>query len=252
MAALPWRRFRHEVVSSTNDLAFAAIEAGSARHGDTFVAGTQTAGRGTRGRTWESAPGGLYLSVVLRSTSMPPPGAWTCAGALAVHDVARSVGAPAVIKWPNDVTTPGGAKIAGVLAESRGLRANAPTAFVLGVGLNVTGAGPSGALRAERAVASLDELSPAPAPLDLASVEEALVETLERRTREVIEDASLLFSEFFERCALAHARVTVEGAEQEVTGSWTGLDPFLGLRIDAAGRARHLPVAHVRSVLPAD
>ena len=80
MAHLPWRRFHHEVVPSTNDLAFAALEAGEARHGDTFIAAAQTAGRGTRGRTWESAIGGLYLSVVLRSESMPPPGAWTCAG----------------------------------------------------------------------------------------------------------------------------------------------------------------------------
>lgn len=248
MAALPWRRFRHEVVSSTNDLAFAALEAGAARHGDTFVASAQSAGRGTRGRSWESAPGGLYLSVVLSSESMPPPGAWTCAGALAVHDVVVAAGAEAAIKWPNDVTTPGGAKLAGVLAESRGLRAEGPATFVLGVGLNVSGSGPSGALRAERPVASLGELAPT---LDLALVEQDLVDALHARTQEVIEDAGQLYADFFQRCALAGERVTVEGAELVVTGQWTGLDPFLGLRVEDAGKARHLPVAHVRSVQPA-
>ena len=248
MAHLPWRRFHHEVVPSTNDLAFAALEAGEARHGDTFIAAAQTAGRGTRGRTWESAIGGLYLSVVLRSESMPPPGAWTCAGALAVHDLVTSAGAAAAIKWPNDVITTRGAKIAGVLAESRGLRADGPATFILGVGLNVSGPGPSETLRAERAVTSLGELAP---DLDLASVETELVGALQRRTKEIGEDAARLYADFFDRCALAGARVQVEGAEQRVEGTWTGLDPFLGLRIEEAGRARHLPVAHVRGVQPA-
>ncbi len=248
MAPLPWRRFQHEVVPSTNDLAFAAHEAGEARHGDTFVAAAQSAGRGTRGRTWESGVGGLYLSVVLRSDAMPPPGAWTCAGALAVHDVVTSAGAEAVIKWPNDVITLEGAKIAGVLAESRGLRADGPATFVLGIGLNVTGAGPSRTLRAERAVASLGDLAP---DLDLASIEARLIAALQQRSQEIEEDAGGLYSDFFDRCALAGARVEVDGAEQQVVGTWTGLDPFLGLRVEDSGRARHLPVAHVRGVRPA-
>ena len=245
MPTHPWRRFSHGVVASTNDLAFAAIEAGEARHGDAFIATAQTAGRGTRGRRWESEVGGLYLSVVLRSEGMPPPGAWTCAGALAVHDLVTSAGTDAAIKWPNDVTTPAGAKIAGVLAESRGLRAEGPATFVLGIGLNVTGRGPSPALRAERAVASLGEVAP---DLTLADAEEGLLTALERRTAEVSEDPGRLYADFFDRCDLGGARVRVEGAEQQVMGTWTGLDPFLGLRIEEGGRARHLPVAHVRGV----
>ncbi len=245
MTSPPWRRFHHKVVSSTNDLAFAALEAGEARHGDTYIAAAQTAGRGTRGRTWESEVGGLYLSVVLCSDAMPPPGAWTCAGALAVHDLVASTGAEAAIKWPNDVTTLAGAKLAGVLAESRGLRAEGPTTFVLGVGLNVSGRGPSPALRAARAVASLEEVAP---DLELADVEEGLMAALRRRTTEVREDPSRLYAAFFDRCALGGTRVLVEGAEQQVTGTWTGLDPFLGLRVEEGDRARHLHVAHVRGV----
>jgi BirA family biotin operon repressor/biotin-[acetyl-CoA-carboxylase] ligase len=245
MPSPPWRRFRHGVVASTNDLAFASIETGEAQHGDAFIAEAQTAGRGTRGRRWESEVGGLYLSVVLRSETMPPPGAWTCAGALAVHDLAASGGADVVIKWPNDVTTPAGAKVAGVLAESRGLRAEGPATFVLGIGLNVGGRGPSSALRAERPVASLDEVAPG---LELADAEEGLLASLERRTAEVSQDPGALYAAFFDRCALGGERVLVEGAEQQVRGTWTGLDPFLGLRIEEGGRARHLPVAHVRSV----
>lgn len=245
MSAPGWRRLRHGVVPSTNDLAFAAVEAGTARHGDVYLATEQSAGRGTRGRTWESGPGGLYLSVVLRSDRMPPAGAWTLAGGLAVHDVATAAGAEVVIKWPNDVTTPGGAKVAGVLAESRGLRAEGPATFVLGIGVNVGGPGPSEALRAERDVAALAQLCDAPS---LREVEDALVEALERRTREVLEDPGGLYEAFFLRCALAGAPVTVQGAEREVRGRWTGLHPELGLRVEGEGRTRHLAVAHVRDV----
>ena len=46
----------------------------------------------------------------------------------------------------------------------------------------------------------------------------ALVEALERRTREVLEDPGGLYEAFFLRCALAGAPVTVQGAEREVRG----------------------------------
>ena len=75
-----------------------------------------------------------------------------------------------------------------------------------------------------------------------------LVEALERRTREVLEDPGGLYEAFFLRCALAGAPVTVQGAEREVRGRWTGLHPELGLRVEGEGRTRHLAVAHVRDV----
>jgi hypothetical protein len=43
------------------------------KHKDSFavVAGYQSAGRGTRGRTWVSGSGNLFLTVVLRLSSIP-------------------------------------------------------------------------------------------------------------------------------------------------------------------------------------
>ena len=74
---------------------------------------------------------------------------------------------------------------------------------------------------------------------------------LERRVSQVSEDPRGLYAEFFSRCALAGEHVLVEGAEREVSGTWAGLDPFLGLRVEDEDGARHLPVAHVRGVRPA-
>lgn len=37
------------------------------------VAGHQTAGKGTRGRTWISGYGNLFLTIVIRRSSIPTP-----------------------------------------------------------------------------------------------------------------------------------------------------------------------------------
>jgi BirA family biotin operon repressor/biotin-[acetyl-CoA-carboxylase] ligase len=124
--------------SSTNDEAKRAAREG-APHGATWVAESQTHGRGRQGRTWVSPPGeGLLFSVLARVECHASrlPRAALVAG-LAVRDaVARAAPAATVqLKWPNDVLV-GGRKIAGVLVEvvTGGTRAQA---VVCGVGINV-------------------------------------------------------------------------------------------------------------------
>jgi BirA family transcriptional regulator, biotin operon repressor / biotin---[acetyl-CoA-carboxylase] ligase len=126
----------HAELGSTNDEAHRLAELG-ARHGEVVVAELQTHGRGRRGRAWIAPPGkSIALSVVLRP-SLPATRApeITLAGAVAVCEVARALGAStARIKWPNDVEC-GGRKLAGLLTE---LRADGDRVkhAVLGVGLN--------------------------------------------------------------------------------------------------------------------
>ena len=128
-------------VGSTNDLAAAAAERGEPE-GTTFVAGSQTAGRGRLGREWFSPPGaGLYVSTIVRRASLAP---WiTLAGGVAVAEgITRATALPVQIKWPNDIVAVGGAgfrsrrKIAGILAEA----STGPEGvqhIVLGMGINV-------------------------------------------------------------------------------------------------------------------
>lgn len=139
-ATLAWRCGRavqHEAVcESTSTLARARARAGEA--GALVVADAQTAGRGRLGRSWQAAPGeALLFSLVLR------PG-------VPVDQVARGTlawGAAMAgvldlrLKWPNDLVTAEGHKVAGVLAELelRGEAFGAPPEpyVVLGVGINV-------------------------------------------------------------------------------------------------------------------
>jgi BirA family transcriptional regulator, biotin operon repressor / biotin---[acetyl-CoA-carboxylase] ligase len=126
---------------STNDDAKAGARDG-APHGAVWIADTQRAGRGRRGRSWISPPGeNLTFSLLLRipcaSARVPP---LALAVGLAVRDaVANVLGDRVMVKWPNDVVVvDGGAwkKIAGVLVESSLVGARA-SSIVVGVGLNV-------------------------------------------------------------------------------------------------------------------
>jgi len=114
-------------VGSTNRVAADLATAG-APDGTVVGADHQTAGRGRRGRTWESEPGSsLLVSVVLRP---PPPLVTLLAGVSAAQACETVAGVPVTLKWPNDVMVPEG-KLGGILSELVG------DAAVVGLGLNV-------------------------------------------------------------------------------------------------------------------
>ena len=106
-----------ETIGSTNEHAYHLAQEG-AFHGEVVVSEHQTAGRGSRGRTWVSPPGkNLYFSLVLRP-ELPPQRAseLTLLTAVALAETLRDAGCEARIKWPNDGQVEG-RKIAGILTE---------------------------------------------------------------------------------------------------------------------------------------
>ncbi len=121
-------------VASTNRVAADLVREG-AGDGLVVVADHQTAGRGRRGRTWESRPGSaLLVSVVLR----PVPPLVTLAAGVAAAEACQAVaGAKVDLKWPNDLMLDD-AKLGGILSELVG------DAAVVGLGLNL-GWAPAGA-----------------------------------------------------------------------------------------------------------
>lgn len=80
----------------------------------------QTAGRGRRGRVWESRSGNLSATLLMRPQVDAQKGAeLSFVIALALSDVLTALSPiqPIELKWPNDVLL-GGKKIAGILLES--------------------------------------------------------------------------------------------------------------------------------------
>lgn len=131
---------------STNAEARRRAEAGET--GPLWIAARrQTAGRGRRGRAWESDTGNLFATL-LATTRKPPAEAAqvTFLAALAVADLLDRYAPPSLvtIKWPNDVML-AGEKVAGVLVES-GAHPSGGLWLAVGIGVNLAHA-PTGTER---------------------------------------------------------------------------------------------------------
>jgi BirA family biotin operon repressor/biotin-[acetyl-CoA-carboxylase] ligase len=120
---IPWPQgyglIRHAELDSTSSEARRLAEAGEQRP-VWIIAERQTAGRGRRGRTWETATGNLAATLLLRPDAPPAIiGQLSFAAALAVADTAThfAPGAAITVKWPNDVLAQG-RKLAGILLEA--------------------------------------------------------------------------------------------------------------------------------------
>lgn len=127
-----------EEVTSTNEI---ALQAGKTDglSGTVYVADRQTAGRGRRGRTWESSKTqNLYFSLLLCpkvAADRAPMLTLIMAYALAKAIRELTGEATAQIKWPNDIVI-GGKKVAGILTEM-GFREDKSYYVVIGVGVNL-------------------------------------------------------------------------------------------------------------------
>ncbi|MBR5421738.1 MAG: biotin--[Lachnospiraceae bacterium] len=129
--------FRKETESTNEDAKYMAEE--GKEHGSLVVADAQTAGRGRRGRSWESPPGqDIYMSLLLRPDFSPEKASMlTLLMAVSVAEVINGLypDMKVNIKWPNDILV-GERKICGILTEM-----NAEPDYIhnviIGVGINV-------------------------------------------------------------------------------------------------------------------
>ena len=123
--------------TSTNDSVLERTSSATPE-GLVVFAERQTAGRGQRNNSWESAAGkGLWFSFLLRpkidigdSTQLAEWAARTVA-----ETISKEFALPATVKLPNDIIVAGN-KIAGVLVEMRAQK-NAPHNAIVGIGVNV-------------------------------------------------------------------------------------------------------------------
>lgn len=199
-------------LDSTNRLAADLARAGGP---DGLVVGAdhQTAGRGRRGRTWESRPGAsLLVSVVLR----PAPALATLAAGVAAAEACQAVaGIQVALKWPNDLLV-GEAKLGGILSEL------VDGAAVVGLGLNLAWA-PAGAAC----------LGPG---VDRAALLHAYLGRLDT--------AGDVLARYRDRCTTLGRRVRVERPGGSIEGVATDVDEDGRLLVDgravAAGDVVHL------------
>lgn len=124
------------VIDSTNQYLLERID--SLRSGDACVAEYQQAGRGRRGRQWQSPFGAnLYLSMYWRLEQGPAAavGVSLVIG-IVIAEVLHRLGALDVkVKWPNDLYMQD-RKLAGILVELMGKTGDAAQ-LVIGIGINL-------------------------------------------------------------------------------------------------------------------
>lgn len=211
-------------IDSTNDAAKRAAKLG-APHGALFVAELQRAGRGRQGRAWLGERGeSILMSVLLRLPCDPrklPPVA--LAVGLAARDaIAEATGAPAAIKWPNDVLL-GGRKVAGVLVEAV-VAGSKVEAVVVGVGVNVH----QRSFAPEIAERATSIALHAKKPPDRAAILADLLEGIDREAGHVAaRGLGLVHARIVAADALAGREVDVEG----VRGVACGIDLDGALRV---------------------
>ena len=130
-----------EAVSTQEVARELALEGNNER--TVVIAASQTGGKGRLGRRWESAPGGLYLTVILKPRiSLRFLGNLSLmAGAVVSETLREDYGATTRVKAPNDVYAlhprrKKFLKISGVLTESASINQN-PDWVLLGMGINL-------------------------------------------------------------------------------------------------------------------
>lgn len=127
----------YEQLDSTNTKV-SELAVQGAEHGTVVVADCQTAGKGRRGRLWESpAEDNIYMSILLKpdfETEKAPM--LTLVMAYSVAKVLQANGFSDIqIKWPNDLVL-SGKKVCGILTEMH-LQGTVISHVVVGVGVNV-------------------------------------------------------------------------------------------------------------------
>ncbi|MEZ4360225.1 MAG: biotin--[acetyl-CoA-carboxylase] ligase [Kofleriaceae bacterium] len=211
-------RIELETCGSTNDEAARLARAG-ARHGAVVTARAQSAGRGRAGRSWDSPEGGnLYVSLVLRpALPLRDVPAMTLALGIAVCEVARAFGAPATLKWPNDVLIEG-RKVAGILVESQS-RGERLDLVIAGIGVNLSTT-PSAAL-APHATALAEHLSaPVEREVFLAALLPVVEHWIDRYVASGLLGILATWHSYMDEHL--HARAQIGGAR--VLGRMEGLD----------------------------
>ena len=182
-----------------------------------ITAETQSAGRGRRGKSWDSPQGGLWLTLAL---AVPSPEAIRQSAMVAAHAVASVVltetGVRTLIKWPNDLLVKR-RKVCGILAET--LVQSGTTTLLVGIGLNVNNAVPPDQL--PHVTSLRGELG---RTIDVLPLCASILNMVERDISSLILRGFDIFSPWMDaNLALRGEFVTVEFNDQRESGRVTGL-----------------------------
>ncbi len=244
----PRRRFVDvrwfDQLDSTNTWLLDAAGTG-APEGTVAVADRQSAGRGRLGRRWESPPGSGLLASVLFRPHLDPLELFSVSALVTLAAraaIAEEAGVSVDAKWPNDLVA-GDLKLAGVLAETRGVGGE-DVAVVVGIGINVSWPTP-GPEATELNATCLESLCGH--PVDRRRLLEAMLGSVERRRHQLdVADGRAVLLDELESCTVTVGRrVRVQTSASTLVGTAVGLDPRGQLIVEVDGAQRVVSVGDV-------
>ncbi len=238
--AAAWRLEIFETLASTSDTCIERAKSG-APEGLAILAHRQSAGRGSRGRHWQSPPGNLNLSILLRP-GLPAAQAsmFPLLTGIAVSD-ALCAFLPAdtapMLKWPNDVLL-NGAKLAGILIDAAPQGQNIDW-LVLGIGINLVHAPEFPGRRTATLKGHGGEATPEAAAQMLLHYLAQWLATLRS------EGASAILDAWQQRAHGIGTELALQGAGTQVRGRYAGLSPQGELLLNVENRIERFSTGEI-------
>ena len=199
------------------------------------LAQSQTAGRGRLGRKWHSADkGNIYLSLALRPFILPdrlkPFTLWM--GLALCRHLEDTLGVKLGLKWPNDILSPDGKKIAGILTEAR-LDVDTVRDLIFGLGLNIS---PQQEFPTEIKTIASSLTHVTGDDLDVNALTAGIIKNLFTSWEEFKEERwAHLFKEYWSRYDILTGKtVTIQLRGEPITGLVEGIDEMGSLKIKSA------------------
>ena len=193
------------------------------------VPAAQPGGRGRRGRSFVSPPGGLYLSALLRpNCPLEQVSALTAWSAVAVCDAVEQVcGIRPGIKWPNDVILDG-RKLCGILTELELEGETAALRYVVaGIGVNLTQTEEDfGPEVAPVAISLAQAMGKAPRRAEMAA---ALLDALDKLDRDFPGQWDRWLERYRAGCITVGRQIKVLRGQEERIGTAVGVDDTFAL-----------------------
>ena len=222
------KRIFLEETASTNEYAKVQRELGENL---LVVAKRQTGGRGTKGRSFSSQRGGVYLSLLTFYQDFPASNAFQImqGAATAVCETLAFFGVKPKIKWPNDVYV-NGKKICGVLIENT-LKGKYIGSSIVGIGLNVWNE-----LPAELLGIATTLFQETGKKMDVERVIEVLVRFLEEKN---------IHEKYAQYLGWIGEEATLVIGEKETRATLLSVDETGGLWADVDGEKRRFVAAEV-------
>ena len=217
-----------EEVPSTNDYAKAQREK---RENLIVVAKRQTGGRGTKGRSFVSNEGGVYLTKLSFYDSFPAREAFKimAQAAVAVCVTLEGYGLKPVIKWVNDIYV-NDRKICGILIENV-FSGDKIVSSVVGIGVNVYNALP-------------DELRDIATTMKKETGETFSVEEVTARLIDELKKPREI-EEYIQRVGYLGREATLIFGDERVHGTLLSVDDTGGMWVRIDGQERRLTAAEV-------